>query len=544
MSIDENKAKKLHEEVLALSKGVKPKVIPKVEKPKDLSFLNRYTPPKPKAKVLPTGMYVPPIKDDSELMDLKKRVEELENEEDPELDADEIIDLIKGKLDVSNLKNGENVAIAVSKASSGGYNMNDQRWHGGGKGDSGTSGAMGASGYSGTSGFSGGPGASGISGFSGTSGTSGMGISGFSGTSGTSGFSGNSTSGFSGTSGTSGFSGTSGTSGTSGFSGTSGTSGFSGASGTSGTSGFSGTSGTSGFSGTSGTSGFSGTSGTSGFSGKSGFSGTSGAGGATGTSGTSGTSGFSGTSGTSGFSGTSGTSGFSGTSGTSGFSGKSGFSGTSGTSGFSGANPGTSGFSGTSGTSGFSGTSGTSGFSGTSGTSGFSGTSGTSGFSGAAGGGGEWTYLSKVTWSNEAGAKSFTSLAAHDYWMIIYTGVTTTHVSAQNFTMTLNSLGGTGYNYYYMRSTTLVAVNNAALWFLTVEQGTTNIGAYSGQYVIMGKPQNSSKTIFGESAADWATSNTLLKGYLASDNNAISTIAINSSESMTGTVELYYKDIN
>lgn len=287
---------------------------------------------------------------------------------DPKTVIDEIKKL-KGndRIDISNIRNWQSI---LNKAS-GGFDMNDQRWHGAGTG--------------GGSGSSGDSGASGTSGYSGTSGATGAGTSGFSGTSGTSGFSGGT--GSNGASGTSGFSGA-GLSGTSGAQGLSGTSGYSGTSGGTGSNGASGTSGTTGLSGTSGATGTSGYSGTSGQDGISGTSGTQGLSGTSGATGLSGTSGFSGTSGQQGLSGTSGATGLSGTSGQQGLSGTSGYSGTSGTSGYSGTS-GTSGFSGAGGTGGTSGYSGTSGFSGTSGTSGFSGTSGTSGVASAA----FWTLM-------------------------------------------------------------------------------------------------------------------------------------------------------
>ncbi len=43
------------------------------------------------------------------------------------------------RLDITNIKNGENLAIAAAKKGSGGFDMSDQRWHGSGGGSSGGS---------------------------------------------------------------------------------------------------------------------------------------------------------------------------------------------------------------------------------------------------------------------------------------------------------------------------------------------------------------------------------------------------------------------
>lgn len=89
------------------------------------------------------------------------------------------------KLDITDLRNGEQIAMAVAKANnpargSGGFDMSDQRWHGAGKGDTGISGPTGAQGVTGPTGPTG-IGTTGPTGVQGVTGPTGSGSGGVSG---------------------------------------------------------------------------------------------------------------------------------------------------------------------------------------------------------------------------------------------------------------------------------------------------------------------------------------------------------------------------
>lgn len=136
------KAEALSKQVKSFSKFKSPKPTPppNVSKPKDLSFIKKFTgikQPEPKKKEL-VGEYLLRHKEVPKEITPDEIVDKV-NRSTLKIDADKIEGLMtpndvieemkKNKtIDISHIRNGENLARIAQK----GINMNDMRWHGGG----------------------------------------------------------------------------------------------------------------------------------------------------------------------------------------------------------------------------------------------------------------------------------------------------------------------------------------------------------------------------------------------------------------------------
>lgn len=148
MSTEYTKYKNISEQLRKITSYNRPKNKAKtpVAPKKNLSFLSNLA-GIPKAPSLPE--YRDVVKEvivKETPPEILQKLEELENR-DTEVDVKKITEAViqalkelKGndRLDISNIRNGEQLAQAASKKASGGFDMNDLRWHGSG-GASGTS---------------------------------------------------------------------------------------------------------------------------------------------------------------------------------------------------------------------------------------------------------------------------------------------------------------------------------------------------------------------------------------------------------------------
>lgn len=171
---------------------------------------------------------------------------------------------------------------------------------------------------------------------------------------------------------------------------------------------------------------------------------------------------------------------------------------------------------------------------------------GTNWTSAAAAGGGEWTYLSKVTYAGTNGAQSFTSLSVHDSWKLVYRlyNTTTTDLSQQ---LTLNNVTASNYNTYYISTGSGGwAAFSGQAYFRPYGQGITLALNLEIEIVISGKHRQGVKSIAVSYISDGNTARSDTQygqtGVLTSDSNDLTRIDINTIGVCTGTVELWYKD--
>lgn len=157
-----------------------------------------------------------------------------------------------------------------------------------------------------------------------------------------------------------------------------------------------------------------------------------------------------------------------------------------------------------------------------------------------AGGGGEWTYLSKLTFTASSTQQNFTSLASHDYYRLVvnvYNANASDRIGVQ---VRLNNISSSDYNYY---SIVNGAANNQTEIRL-YNPGGDALDTFIGDYVFGGKPKTTDfiKTMFGNGAGTFASGITAVSGRLISNNADISSIQIIPVNAMSGTIELWYKD--
>lgn len=156
----------------------------------------------------------------------------------------------------------------------------------------------------------------------------------------------------------------------------------------------------------------------------------------------------------------------------------------------------------------------------------------------------EWTYLSKVTYAAASGAQSFTSLATHDNYKLVFN---IKNASATDLTtyMTLNGVTASNYSYQYKTNITTGGIETTTHWKV-IEAGGAFTGWVFGQVFFSGKHSQGFKPIYSDMVSDGAftrsDSKYSISGALASDSNDVSSVGITITGVVSGTVELWYKD--
>lgn len=159
---------------------------------------------------------------------------------------------------------------------------------------------------------------------------------------------------------------------------------------------------------------------------------------------------------------------------------------------------------------------------------------------------GEWSYLSKVTYTAESGAKTFSSLSVHDNYKLIFrlyntsstdltTRITLNNITSASYVYSYIDLGSGGWANSGSQMASIIYQNttSARAGYLNTEcilEGTHKQG-YKGFYSTGGTPGNAT-----------GSDRFLAFGGLASDSNDLSRIDVTVTGVCSGTVELWYKD--
>lgn len=152
----------------------------------------------------------------------------------------------------------------------------------------------------------------------------------------------------------------------------------------------------------------------------------------------------------------------------------------------------------------------------------------------------EWTYLSKKTFSNSSTQQDFTSLAAHDYYRLVFNVYN--HGARLTMNVWVNWITWTAYLYFYMALTPYVN-NNQAAWKV-YDTGATADDIFKGDFVIGWKYLTASnmKSIFGVGSGGNTNASMLTGGTITGNAADVSSIEIKPTNAISWTVELWYKD--
>ena len=154
-----------------------------------------------------------------------------------------------------------------------------------------------------------------------------------------------------------------------------------------------------------------------------------------------------------------------------------------------------------------------------------------------------WNYYNKISFASEATTKSFTSLPLHDEWKIIFSFKTNTNSTNPTFLMTMNGITSNTYrnSVFYDGSSYGSLKTNFGL---AVNNSTPASGGAIGEFIMTGKYQTlGNKCIYGNGRHNWSTGYLLFNGFLDGDNADLSSLEFTANEQITGTVELYYRDL-
>lgn len=167
---------------------------------------------------------------------------------------------------------------------------------------------------------------------------------------------------------------------------------------------------------------------------------------------------------------------------------------------------------------------------------------GTNWTSAAPGGAGMWTYDSKVTFSAESGTKIFSSLTTRDFYMLVFNlqGISGASLTVS---MTLNNITSSNvYTYFTLSNTTINQLSGSSYTLCSI--GGSEGKQFIGEMVISGRHNGGNKSFSVDLAGGDVVSDTLAMfyGQLTSNSADLSSIEIISTNTVTGTVELWYKD--
>lgn len=159
------------------------------------------------------------------------------------------------------------------------------------------------------------------------------------------------------------------------------------------------------------------------------------------------------------------------------------------------------------------------------------------------GGGGEWTYLEKVTFTNSSTEQDFSALSVHDQWMLIFNLTCTNTGSPLEIDTRMNSISSADYSYIKADGGGSLSGQTK---FVMVTQGAPGTGDdnFLASYVLQGKHFSGIKTIASMNAASGQLNDDILgsRGFLLGDANDLSEISIIPTVAINGTVELWFKD--
>lgn len=160
--------------------------------------------------------------------------------------------------------------------------------------------------------------------------------------------------------------------------------------------------------------------------------------------------------------------------------------------------------------------------------------------------GGEWTYVSKVTYTAESGAKTFSSLSVHDEYKLVFR-LYNTSSTAMDMHITMNNVTASNYNCFFISSGSggWSAFSGQA-YFRLLGYGITLAIDMKAEVILSGKHRQGVKGIAVSYITDGnaARSDTSYgqTGTLLSDSNDLTRIDTALTGVGSGTVELWYRD--
>lgn len=159
----------------------------------------------------------------------------------------------------------------------------------------------------------------------------------------------------------------------------------------------------------------------------------------------------------------------------------------------------------------------------------------------------EWTYVSKLTWAAATGSQTFSSLAAHDYYKLIFHIKNGGTAAGDKITIkfTLNANAGNAYAADIADSAGALGSALATAWNVSTNGGNTGFADLMAEVVISGKHFNGIKNIHTERYSKATSSDVCyLTGRLTGNSADVSSIEIlnTTTNAITGTVELWFRD--
>jgi len=159
----------------------------------------------------------------------------------------------------------------------------------------------------------------------------------------------------------------------------------------------------------------------------------------------------------------------------------------------------------------------------------------------------EWRYYNKLTFSNEATTKSFTSLPVHSFYKMVIK-LNNTAVNNLSTYFRVNSKNSVGdYNYYTLQNTSIAQItsSNGVLsdkYIITLPASERS--SVFGEVIIECVSNDSKKQVFANISGGSIVSNLIAfnTGQILNDSSNLSLIDFTSENAVTGTVELWYKD--
>lgn len=159
-------------------------------------------------------------------------------------------------------------------------------------------------------------------------------------------------------------------------------------------------------------------------------------------------------------------------------------------------------------------------------------------------GSGEWTYVSKKTFSASSTQQDFTSLASRDFYKLVFSIYNGGNSGGDriNLECTVNGLSS-GFQYITKTSSGISGATGQSAWRVYGTGGDSH-DRFDGEMIITGKPRSgdNAKTFFANGSGAVISGSVAISGNIKSDNNNISSIEIIPNNPITGTVELWYKD--
>jgi hypothetical protein len=156
----------------------------------------------------------------------------------------------------------------------------------------------------------------------------------------------------------------------------------------------------------------------------------------------------------------------------------------------------------------------------------------------------EWTYLSKITFSNSSLQQDFTSLLTHDKWKLVFTIHNNGSSNSDRIIVGAGINGITSaYQYAFHNNGNIAYYAGVPNWTI-YNSAADDFDSFMGETIIAGKPSTTQflKSFYSTGAGGLISGNIAMNGRLSGDAANVSSINIIPTNPITGTVELWFKD--